>query len=511
MVSTTLELKTEEYKKVSIFHRFLHNRRLHHKCKNSIFDTKYNYVKNFQNFENEDEITNEEEVLKKYVKKKTKRSSQIENHILESTINISNDQEIEKFNDEEKQRFLIEKTEKYIETLKSKYGIKFYQYRIHLDEGHYETDINNKEILDEKGNKIEIRNIHIHLIHSNVTSEGKSFIREVGNESWKTSGRRGIHIIQDLVSENFELKRGEVNSENKHLNKQQYVSMIKQSKEKRKVEIEKIELEFKEKENELNKNFELKKEEIEKMTFTQFLKVKDEKYKEEITKTKIKFQEEETKLKNNFEIEKDKKIEEFKELTKENWVNIVSTQNEELTKKNRRLEIENDIYKIDNKDLKESNKDLREEVNHLNFLLRGFFGFFGNLYNEKFKETHTKEEIIHFIQVKSEIQSKINEKNTEEIEKKKTIIDTLKDKYKYVKNLFEYKDEEDIKIEEKQKYYKDLNKDLNIPQKIEDNKEEDKKVIVEYKGEKGYFTEEVETNNFGLPIGTKKKFVKIGK
>ena len=507
MVSTTLDLgKKNEYKETPLHIRYKHNRRLFDKTKNSIFDTKYNFVKNYLDLSTEENVLEEELVLQKYIKKMTKRKSQLDQHILESTINISTDEEITNLTEEELQKFLIEKTEKHLEFLKEKYGIKIYQYRLHMDEGHY-----------DENNEIK-KNIHIHFIHSNITKEGKSFTREIFQES-----KKGIDLLQDYVSQNFGLKRGKVGSEQKHLNKEDYKQMIIQRKINRKKETEEITKKVNEDKKKLLEDFETKKKEIEKLELEQFLKLKDKKFEEEITKTKIKFQEKEielqtkykekeTKLKEDFNKEKTKKIEEFKELTKENWVGIVSNQNEELTKKNRRLEIENDVLKIDNKNLKENNKDLKEKVNYLNFLLRGFFGFFGNLYNEKLnEEKNTKEEIINFIQIKSENFVNLFHKNTKEIEKKKTIIDNLKDKYEYVKNLFEYKDEEDLKVEEKQKYHNDLNKEVNIPQKMEDNKEEDKKVIVEYKGERGYFTEEIETNNFGLPIGTKKKFVKIGK
>jgi len=230
MVSIGLHLKEQEYKKTPLYIRVLHNKRKM-KTNNSIFSMKDNYSKSYFDFkENIEDLKNqlEEEIefLKSVVKQKTKRKSQIKNHIVESVIVISDDNESKNLTKED----YIEKVENYIKRLQKDFNLKIYSYDIHFDEGH----------IDEDGNKKINR--HIHLIHSNVNMKtGKSFTKEIYKKS-----KRGISYIQDLISESFQMKRGELNSNKKHIKtsiyKQQQETINKQKKiiEEQEKEIEEL-------------------------------------------------------------------------------------------------------------------------------------------------------------------------------------------------------------------------------------------------------------------------------
>lgn len=214
MVSIGIELIEQEYKKTSLGVRFLHNTRTL-KTNNSIFSTEYNFTKSLIDLKNLDEVneyfSNEEEELKKFVKEKTKQKSKNKFHIVDSLISISDDDEINTLTLEEQKKLLIKKTEDYVSYLKTK-GIKVYQYSLHLDEGHIE----NEEI------KI---NRHIHIIHSNILENGKSFTKSLYEKN------KGISKIQDLISKIFEMKRGIVGSENKHQGYKNYKRNKQQEKE----------------------------------------------------------------------------------------------------------------------------------------------------------------------------------------------------------------------------------------------------------------------------------------
>ena len=215
MVSIGIELNEQEYKKTSLGVRFLHNTRTL-KTNNSIFSTEYNFTKSLIDLKNLDEVneyfSNEEEELKKFVKEKTKQKSKNKFHIIESIISISDDEEINTLTLEEQKKLLIKKTEDYISHLKNQ-GIKIYQYSLHFDEGH----LNENEEM-----KI---NRHIHIIHSNILESGKSFTKSLYQKN------RGISKIQDLISEVFQMKRGEVESKNKHQGYKNYKRNKQQEKE----------------------------------------------------------------------------------------------------------------------------------------------------------------------------------------------------------------------------------------------------------------------------------------
>ena len=214
MVSIGIELKEQEYKKTPLEVRFLHNTRTL-KTNNSIFSTEYNFTKSLIDLKNLDEVKeyflNEEEELKKFVKQKLKQKSQNKFHIVDSLISISDDEEINTLPLKDQKKLLIKKTEDYISYLKNQ-GIKVYQYSLHLDEGH----IDNEEI------KI---NRHIHIIHSNILENGRSFTKSLYEKN------KGISKIQDLISKIFEMKRGEVGSKNKHKNYKDYKRNKQQEKE----------------------------------------------------------------------------------------------------------------------------------------------------------------------------------------------------------------------------------------------------------------------------------------
>ena len=215
MVSIGIELNEQEYKKTSLGVRFLHNTRTL-KTNNSIFSTEYNFTKSLIDLKNLDEVneyfSNEEEELKKFVKEKTKQKSKNKFHIIDSLISISDDEEINTLTLEEQKKLLIKKTEDYISHLKNQ-GIKIYQYSLHFDEGH----LNENEEM-----KI---NRHIHIIHSNIMGNGKSFTKSLYEKN------KGISKIQDLISKTFQMKRGEVESKNKHQGYKNYKRNKQQEKE----------------------------------------------------------------------------------------------------------------------------------------------------------------------------------------------------------------------------------------------------------------------------------------
>ena len=132
--------------------------------------------------------------------------------IIKENIDMSDDEEINNVSLEEQQKILIKKTEDYVSYLKNK-GIKVYQYSLHFDEGHIDE---NEEM------KI---NRHIHIIHSNILENGRSFTKSLYEKN------RGISKIQDLISEVFQMKRGELGSKNKHKNYKDYKRNKQQERE----------------------------------------------------------------------------------------------------------------------------------------------------------------------------------------------------------------------------------------------------------------------------------------
>ncbi len=148
----------QNYQKITLTNRVLHNTRLHKKkSKNEIFKNENVRIfldKEINKIKSIDELNNffkdEKEFLKNVVKEKTNRKSQIENLILESVISISFS-DYEKFGKDKITKVLDE----YInEILNKKYNLKIYSAELHLDEGHY----------DEEGK--EIKNVHCQVIHS---------------------------------------------------------------------------------------------------------------------------------------------------------------------------------------------------------------------------------------------------------------------------------------------------------------------------------------------------------
>mgnify|MGYP000502915891 CR=1 FL=1 len=307
MVSIGIELNEQEYKKTSLGVRFLHNTRTL-KTNNSIFSTEYNFTKSLIDLKNLDEVneyfSNEEEELKKFVKEKTKQKSKNKFHIIESIISISDDEEINTLTLEEQKKLLIKKTEDYISHLKNQ-GIKIYQYSLHFDEGH----LNENEEM-----KI---NRHIHIIHSNILESGKSFTKSLYEKN------KGISKIQDLISKTFQMKRGEVESKNKHQGYKNY----KRNKQQEKENNIKDELKL----NTLEKeNQELKKENID---FKNLLNQKD-----------LKISTLEKTLKNM-----------YSKLHKEEIKNKYKTTKEQITQSTLTNETKKEIHKINKKTYEEYN------------------------------------------------------------------------------------------------------------------------------------------------------------
>ena len=251
MVSIGIELNEQEYKKTSLGVRFLHNTRTL-KTNNSVFSTEFNFTKSLIDLKNLEERNNffkeEEEELKKFVKEKTKQKSKNKNHIIESLISISDDEEINNVSLEEQQKMLIKKTEDYILYLKNQ-GIKVYQYSLHFDEGHI-----------DKNEEMKI-NRHIHIIHSNILENGRSFTKSLYEKN------KGLSRLQDLISESFKMKRGELGSKNKHKNYKDYKRNKQQEKEediKKQLKLNMLQEELKnlknENENLKNENENLKNE-----------------------------------------------------------------------------------------------------------------------------------------------------------------------------------------------------------------------------------------------------------
>lgn len=320
MVSIGIELNEQEYKKTPLEVLFLHNTRTL-KTNNSIFSTEYNFTKSLIDLKKIDEVkeyfSQEEEELKKFVKEKTKQKSKNKFHIVDSLISISDDEEINTLPLEEQKKILIKKTEDYVSYLKNK-GIKVYQYSLHLDEGHIE----NEEI------KI---NRHIHIIHSNILENGRSFTKSLYEKN------KGISKIQDLISKIFEMKRGIVGSENKHQGYKKYKKNKQQEKEnniKDELKLNTLKKENQELKNKIEilekENQELKKENID---FKNLLNQKD-----------LKISTLEKTLKNM-----------YSKLHKEEIKNKYKTTKEQITQSNLSNETKKEIHKINKKTYEEYN------------------------------------------------------------------------------------------------------------------------------------------------------------
>ena len=321
MVSIGIELKEQEYKKTPLEVRFLHNTRTL-KTNNSIFSTEYNFTKSLIDLKNLDEVKeyflNEEEELKKFVKQKLKQKSQNKFHIVDSLISISDDEEINTLQLEDQKKLLIKKTEDYISYLKNQ-GIKVYQYSLHLDEGH----IDNEEI------KI---NRHIHIIHSNILENGRSFTKSLYEKN------KGISKIQDLISKIFEMKRGEVGSKNKHKNYKDYKRNKQQEKEEDIKNQLKLNILRKELKNLKNENENLKNE-------NENLKNENEIFKNLLNEKDLKISTLEKTLKNMYSKLHEEEIKNKYKLTKE-----------QITQSNLTNDKKKEIHKINKKTYQEYNQ-----------------------------------------------------------------------------------------------------------------------------------------------------------
>lgn len=185
----------EDYEKLTFTTRLLHNTRKHKTTKNSIFSKSenFNYVNDeIKKIKNRKELDkyfeDEEENYKLLIKEKTKRKSQMKNHLLETIISFSSS-DYEKYSAKK----LNEVVMNYTKQLAEEYKIKVYSVSGHHDEGHYGK------------NGEEIRNVHFHIIHSNVNFEtGKSFTRQIFN----TEDRKDYSFIQqhfkDFVVKNLD-------------------------------------------------------------------------------------------------------------------------------------------------------------------------------------------------------------------------------------------------------------------------------------------------------------------
>jgi hypothetical protein len=302
MISIGIELSVEEYLKTPLYIRILHNIR-NLATKNSIFSTENNFNILNEEFKNEGILSiedmkeyfiQEEEYLKKVVKQKLKQKSQNKLHIVESLISISDDDESENLTKED----IKEKIKVYTDYLKKK-GIKIYNVSYHEDEGIY-IDIETQEVIDhlEEGfkydkNTMEIKkNKHIHIIHSNVSLDnGRSYTNEIyrdteqynkdnniekfiktENGKMKENPKflKGLSLLQDKISECFKMRRGIINSKNKHKdiktyktdkkNESKLIKQIKQYYEKIIVEkneiIEDLRIDKNQLENIIENNFE---------------------------------------------------------------------------------------------------------------------------------------------------------------------------------------------------------------------------------------------------------------
>lgn len=321
MVSIGIELNEQEYKKTPLEVLFLHNTRTL-KTNNSIFSTEYNFTKSLIDLKKIDEVkeyfSQEEEELKKFVKEKTKQKSKNKFHIIDSLISISDDEEINTLTLEEQQKILIKKTEDYVLYLKNQ-GIKVYQYSLHLDEGHIDE---NEEI------KI---NRHIHIIHSNILENGRSFTKSLYEKN------KGISKIQDLISKIFEMKRGIVGSKNKHQGYKNYKRNKQQEKENN-IKYE-LKLNTLEKENqELKEKIEILEKE------NQELKDENIDFKNLLNQKDLKISTLEKTLKNM-----------YSKLHKEEIKNKYKTTKEQITQSTLTNETKKEIHKINKKTYEEYN------------------------------------------------------------------------------------------------------------------------------------------------------------
>ena len=213
---------------------------------------------------------------------------------------------------------MIKKTEDYISHLKNQ-GIKIYQYSLHFDEGHL-----------NKNEEMKI-NRHIHIIHSNIMGNGKSFTKSLYEKN------KGISKIQDLISKTFQMKRGEVESKNKHQGYKNYKRNKQQEKEnniKDELKLNTLKKENQELKNKIEilekENQELKKENID---FKNLLNQKD-----------LKISTLEKTLKNM-----------YSKLHKEEIKNKYKTTKEQITQSTLTNETKKEIHKINKKTYEEYN------------------------------------------------------------------------------------------------------------------------------------------------------------
>lgn len=319
MVSIGIELNSQEYKKTSLRVRFLHNTRTL-KTNNSIFSTDYNFTKSLIDLKNiqerEEYFSNEEQKLKNFVREKLKQKSQNKFHIVDSLISISDDDEINNLTMEEQKKLLIKKTEDYILYLKNQ-GIKVFQYSLHLDEGHLQNE--------------EIRlNRHIHIIHSNINKDGRSFTKSL------FQGKSRLSKLQDLISQTFEMRRGKIGSENKH---QPYRS-------------------YKKNKQQENEN-----------TIKNEIKLNTLKEENQMLKNKIEILEKENQMLKNLKNEVDTELENFKNLLTEKDFHIqkLETTLKKMYSQIKKEEIKNQ-YKTNKEQITQStlSNDRKKEIHKIN-------------------------------------------------------------------------------------------------------------------------------------------------
>lgn len=221
MLSMNYHIEKSDYTTTPLHVRLAHDKR-EIKTKNKIFESENDFwsceelskLKNMNDYK--EFFKSESERLDKLVFEKIKQKNQTKLNIIEGVLSISKE-DFEKMDIQE----TIENLKKYYE----KEGVKLYSIFFHCDEGHIDPITKEKQ-----------KNYHFHIIHSNITNEGKSFTKK------KYKAKHGLSLVQDELSEVIGIDRGKKKSQTnrKHINYTDYKEMKKRESEELLKEIEKI-------------------------------------------------------------------------------------------------------------------------------------------------------------------------------------------------------------------------------------------------------------------------------
>lgn len=221
MLSMNYHIEKSDYTTTPLHVRLAHDKR-EIKTKNKIFESENDFwsceelskLKNMNDYK--EFFKSESERLDKLVFEKIKQKNQTKLNIIEGVLSISKE-DFEKMDIQE----TIENLKKYYE----KEGVKLYSIFFHCDEGHIDPITKEKQ-----------KNYHFHIIHSNITNEGKSFTKK------KYKAKHGLSLVQDELSEVIGVDRGKKKSQTnrKHINYTDYKEMKKRESEELLQEIEKI-------------------------------------------------------------------------------------------------------------------------------------------------------------------------------------------------------------------------------------------------------------------------------